>query len=768
MILHERGGLPDPMSRLARLEQELERIHASRLWQLLLRWRAWKARLARLGPLGGPLTRVAHVLETVATGRVGSRRPGTPEPLARWPGRLRRRRGVLRVPPMTSPRGTSIVIPVHDRSALTARCLAAVIQRTPPGTYEVIVIDNGSTDRTADVLARAEGLRVIRNTRNEGFGPACNQGLAVATGEFVAFLNNDTVVTENWLGPLVATLEGDPSIGAVGAQLLFPDGRLQEAGGVVGPDGRAWHYGRGDDPQRPEYRYVREVDYCSAACLLVRRTVLERFGGFDPAYAPAYYEDVDLCFRLRAHGFRVVYQPRARVVHVEGGTAGPDPRRGLKRYQERHREIFRARHAAALAAQPEPDPANLFRSRDRKPGRRILVIDHTVPRDDQDAGSMRMTALLGLLGELGHAVTLLPNDPTPAEPYTEDLQQGGVEVLHGLASPFGYLGTHLRDFDVAIVSRAAVGLEYLPWLATHPGAPPIVFDTVDLHHLRERRQAELDGDPGLARLAAVRRATELYLADLSDMVWAVSTYEADLLRRERPGIRVGVVPTVHAVRPAVPPLDRRADLMFIGGFRHPPNTDAVLHFAARVLPLVHRELPEARFVVVGSNVPPEVAQLASARIRVLGWVRDVDPVFAATRVFVAPLRFGAGIKGKIGQALAHGVPVVTTSIGAEGLGLVDGEHALIADTPEAFAAAVVRLYRNPALWQRLSEAGRRHVDRSFGPAAVRERLRRLLDELPARSAPRRSSEPRESPAGGRGTTGPAGPDGVRAARPERG
>jgi len=635
----------------------------------------------------------------------------------------------LAVLPMTDPQGVSIVIPVYNKALLTLQCLQSIIARTPAGRYDVIVVDNASSDETPQLLAHVQGLHVIRNEVNRGFVEACNQGGHRAQGEFLLFLNNDTIPLDGWFEPLVETLTHDPTIGAVGAQLLYPDGRLQEAGGIIWNDGSGWNYGRGDDPQRPEYGYRREVDFCSGACLLVRRGLFNQIGGFDARYAPAYYEDADFCFELRRHGYRVVYQPRSRIVHVEGATAGTDITTGFKRFQAINRTTFVKKQAEALAVQYPPDAVHLFRARDRRGGKRILLVDHMVPLYDQDAGSVRMLAMLRILSELDHKVTFVPDNLMPCEPYTGTLQQLGVEVLFGPLSIAPYIDQHLADFEVIILCRATIAIKYVPAIVAHPHRPPLIFDTIDLHYLREQRRAQLEEDAELARQAALTRAQELYLAHASDMVWVVSTYEREVLQRESAALQVGVVPLIHTVRHTVPPFAGRRDLMFIGGFRHLPNEDAVFYFLKEIFPLVQRAIAQVRFLIVGADVPPTIQALASEDIVVVGYVRDVDPVFDRCRVCVAPIRYGAGLKGKVLHSLACGLPVVTTSIGAEGMYLVHREQALIADDPENFAARVVELYLNEPLWTHMSEQGRQHVEAHFGYRAGKAKLDAALQAV---------------------------------------
>jgi GT2 family glycosyltransferase len=725
--------LASARSQVAGLERELAEVLGSPTWRMAERLQRLEVELARSRPgrLAHLALRSARVLISEGWRGVGARMA----PRFRWPRRITVRRTLprrwapLTVPAMSDPGGVSIVIPVFNQAPDTYRCLQALIAHTPAGQYEVIVVDNASTDETSKVLAHVQGLRVLTNSTNLGVVDANNQGAAEARGEFLLFLNNDTRVRDGWLPAMLQTLTADPMVGAVGAQLIYPDGRLQEAGAIVWNDGTGRNYGRGDNPELPQYQYQRPVDYCSGACLLVRRSLFEQLGGFDRQFAPAYYEDVDLCFGLRQLGYQVVYQPKARVIHVEGATAGTDPASGFKRFQEINRSTFQKKHAEVLRQQQPDRAGHTFLARDRRRGRRILVIDHMVPRFDHDAGSMRIMAMLRILSELGHAVTFLPDYLDAVEPYTEVLQQLGVEVLYGSFSIADYLAEHLGDFDLAILCRARIAIKHQASILAHRNRPPIVFDTVDLHYLREQRLAELMKDAVVMHTAALMKRTELHLARASDMVWVTSPYEVEVLRKENDALRVEVIPLVDTVRATTAGFEDRRDLVFVGGCLHPPNEDAVLHFVNRILPLIRTRLPAARFLVVGPHPSLAVRALASDSIVVTGHVKDLAAVLDRARVMVAPLRYGAGLKGKITHSLANGLPVVTTSVGAEGMLVEDRTHLLIADSEQAFAERVVELYEDAHLWARLSKAGAAHVDTHFGYETVKRKLDAVVREL---------------------------------------
>lgn len=631
------------------------------------------------------------------------------------------------VPSSDTPRA-SIVIPVYGQFAHTLACLRALAAHPPRAAVEIIVVDDGSSDQTPDALPQVAGLRYHRRAANGGFIAACNDGAALARGEVLVFLNNDTVPQPGWLDALLHTLDTEPGAGIAGAQLLYPDGRLQEAGGVVFADGSGWNYGRFESPANPRYAYLREADYVSGAALAIGRALFEQVGGFDPRYAPAYYEDTDLAFAMRAAGRRVLYQPGARVVHDEGATSGTDTGSGTKAYQVRNREVFAAHRRAALATQPAPgtppSPAIVHRNQHQ-----VLIIDALTPQPDHDSGSLRLVNLMRLLREEGAHVAFLPANREHGGRYTHALQQLGVEAWY---APFAarapsWLREHGPRFDSILACRHYVAREFLPLLRAHAPQARIVFDSIDLHYLRERRAAELAGDAALLRQAERTRALELDVVARSDATLVVSEVERALLARDAPDARVAVLSNLHQVAGPGKPFAQRHDLVFVGGFRHPPNVDAVCWFVDEVLPRIHAQAPEIGFHCIGGNLVPRVQALAQKPgVTVHGHVPDIAPYMDGCRIAVAPLRYGAGVKGKVNLSMAHGQPVVATSCAAEGMHLADGADVLLADDAQAFADAVLRLYRDPQLWQRLSSGGLDNVARHFSLDAARDTVRRML------------------------------------------
>ncbi len=368
---------------------------------------------------------------------------------------------------------------------------------------------------------------------------------------------------------------------------------------------------------------------------------------------------------------------------------------------------------------------------------RILVIDQRVPAPQRDSASVRMLAIVSLLRELGHEVTFVSDATERKGSDDRRLRHLGVEVIHGFPAAMRHLNARGGAYRAALLSSPRVAERYLMAARAYAVNASVIYDTVDLHWLRLERGAALSGDPlGLAEAARYRRIESL-ASSCADLTLAVTAEDRAALLRDVPGANVELLPNIHAPEGSSVPWNARRDLMFVGSFAHAPNADGVEWFVERILPLVRRRLPGVVLQVAGGDVPARVRRLDSAEVHILGNVRRLRPMFESTRVFVAPLRFGAGMKGKVGESMSQGVPVVTTSIGAEGMMLTPGKTALVADDPGAFADAVVRLYRDERLWRRISEHALRHVEKHFSQAVALSRLAALLPPAPATArAPR--------------------------------
>ncbi len=627
----------------------------------------------------------------------------------------------------------SIIIPVHGQLGWTLNCLDALLSQRSRAMVEIILIDDASPDATAEhIPALAETLPLLRYERlprNLGFIGACNHAAARARGRVLVLLNNDTRVVPGWLDALLESFTLFPGAGLVGSKLLYPDGSLQEAGGIIWRDGSAWNYGRGDDPNRPHYAHARQVDYVSGASIAVPAALLQELGGFDARYAPAYAEDADLAMRVRAIGREVWFQPQSRVIHYEGKTSGTDLGEGVKAYQvANEKKLFLRWHRELVAHRRNGEAPYL--ERERGALRRALVVDATNPTPSQDAGSVTTTLTLHLFQSLGYKAYFVPQDNFLFEPeHTEALLRTGVECVYApYDSSFAdYLTRMGKLFDVVLVYRVGILDRVLGDLRRHAPQAPVLFHAMDLHFLRMERAAAQDGDAEKLAAAKAMRRRELRLIGEVDCTITHSTYEQRLLADLVPDAPVSVWPFMFEFHGTQIGFAERRDFCFLGGYRHPPNVDAAGFLVRDVLPIIHRTLPEARLILAGANPGPEVQALAGPYVEVTGMVEDLRDVFDRTRVFACGIRVGAGTKGKISTAMAYGLPVASTPCGAEGMDLIDGHDVLIGESAEAFAAQCLRLHQDAGLWQRLSQAGQALVREKHSPAAGLRVLERAIE-----------------------------------------
>ena len=361
----------------------------------------------------------------------------------------------------------------------------------------------------------------------------------------------------------------------------------------------------------------------------------------------------------------------------------------------------------------------------------ILVVDVWVPMPDKDSGSLRMVNLLKLLLELGWRVVFVPRNLGHAGHYTEQLQRLGVEVWYQpfIGSWKQFLQQHGREFNIVMLSRLNVASELLRRIRRHCRNASIIYDTVDLHYLREQRQAELQNSLALRRLAAQTRHQELTLMQQADMTLVVSAAEQQLLSSELPHIDIRIVSNIHDIAGCQAPFESRSGVLFVGGFQHPPNIDAAAWLAEAIWPLVTARLPHIKLHLIGSNVTEKIQVLAADSIIVHGYVAELEPWLDQVRCTVAPLRYGAGIKGKVNSSMSRGVPVVATSIAAEGMFLSAGHDVLLADSSNAFADAICQLHEDASLWQKLSQNAISNVEKFFSMQRARQDLQVILDTL---------------------------------------
>jgi len=446
--------------------------------------------------------------------------------------------------------------------------------------------------------------------------------------------------------------------------------------------------------------------------------------------------DTDLAFRVRESGLKVLLQPLSAVIHHEGVTAGTDTSSGIKKYQLINQKKFVDRWQVELESQPgkiaRPDDraAVLCASQHRVKGR-ILIVDATTPEPDKDSGSVRLTNMMQCCRDLGYAVTFFADNRDYAGSYTRDLQKSGIEVLYRpwLESLHDFFRDRGGEFDYVFISRHYIATNYVSLLKRYCPEARFIFDTVDLHYLREQRLAELEQSLPLKRTAQQTRRSEMSVIKAADATLVVSSVEKKVLAQDAPGEKVHILSNIHQVAGRDKDFADRQDIYFVGGYQHPPNIDAACWFVNDVWPLIHECVPQMRFHLIGSKAPERVRSLGGDGVIFHGFVESLQAFLSGCRIAVAPLRYGAGVKGKVNMSMAHGQPVVATPAAAEGLYAEHERELLVAEDAPAFAREVVRLYQDEELWNRLSDASVRNVEEHFSIAAARKSLTALFNSF---------------------------------------
>lgn len=658
-------------------------------------------------------------LSRLATGDVTA-----PDALANWP--------TMTLPEFRTDSdkpSVSVIIPAFNQFHLTYQCLTSLIISADQANVEFIVVDDASTDATAAIESRVANLRVIRNAENLGFLHSCNKAASEARGSYILFLNNDTEVEAGWIDHMLAVFSRFPKTGAVGAKLVYPDGTLQDAGGIVWESGTPWNSGHGRERDDPEFNYVREVDYLTGAALMVSRSAWVAVGGFSEDYAPAYYEDTDLAFKLREAGYQTRYCPRATVVHYEGRSNGRDTGSGIKQYQLRNADVFKERWRHRFAGMGK-EGVELHRHKDRNRALRILMVDNGFPRLGQDAGSYAAIQEMRLLLALGCKVTFLPHNLLHLGVHVDYLQDMGVECVH---APFHrsierFMERRAAEFDAVYVTRYVVAEKIIPLVRQYSQAR-IIFNNADLHFLREMRTVQAAGQQDLSAVE-LTRSRELAVMQAADVVLSYSDVEIEiiashLLDRDK----LFRCPWVLHAADEGKSREQRQDICFLGGFAHPPNRDAMNWFIEHVMPALREKRPQLNLRIWGSHLPEDIDWQQQQGVVVEGYADTLDEVFSGSVAFVAPLLAGAGIKGKVLDSLAHGVPTILSPVAAEATGLIDGSSTLIAHSPRQWVEHIENLLDDAVLWDRIRANASLLRERRYSQAAARQAMQQVFDFL---------------------------------------
>ncbi len=624
----------------------------------------------------------------------------------------------------------SIIIPAYNQITYTLNCLHSLALNPPAVTWEVIVIDDCSNDETETLLSQIPGLKYLRNETNLGFLKSCNKAADVAKGEYLVLLNNDTCPLPGWIDQLLKTFTLYPEAGLAGAKLVYPDGRLQEAGGLIWRDGSGTNCGKFASADHPDFNFTREVDYCSGAAIMIPKKIWVELAGFDEQYAPAYYEDTDLSFAVRHAGYQVLYQPHAEVIHFEGVTSGTDLQQGAKAFQLINQKKFIVKWKGELLNHcVNIDHSCLF-SRHTKP--QALVIDQQTPTPDQDAGSVYSFNLIKILTNFFQVTFKCSQDANYHDRYTRDLEELGVRVIYG--SWFNRERTQdiplkWNNFELIVLQRHNVANQYLDQIKQLAPDAKTLLVTHDLHYYRIEQEAKITKSKDRASYAKTTKGEEFAAIIKSDATIVLGAHETEIIKSYLPKVACYQLPFWEETQPLTKGFADRKDIFFLGGFNHPPNGDALTYFLEDIWPLVSAALPGVRFFVFGSKIPARFYKYASKNVIIAGYIENLSDAFDNFKVNVAPLRYGAGQNGKVVVSLCRSLPTVISPIAAKGIGLIDGQHTLIGNDPKSFAKHVISLYQNQEQWEQISNASQEFAKKNLSTENATTILKSILGDL---------------------------------------
>lgn len=636
--------------------------------------------------------------------------------------------------PQTEMPRVSIIISFYVNSDILERCLWSILSEPPSCTFEVVILNFNSENNSNFLQEKVKNVLVLSNESKLKFSEFQNGAIASARGDLILLLDAWTQVSPGWLDTVVEQMDLDPLTGVIGPKLIFADGKLMEAGRIVWKDGSLSHYGKFDDPEKPEFNYLKEVDSLSERCLIFRKSLWKVIGGLNNSYSfpSGGYREADLAFSARSLGLKVVYNPKILVICFEFQENSSGDLLSLMDDRERFRSKWKGDLARGLRSAGE----DFFLARDRSWQRKhILVVDHYVPTFDQDAGSRTMWQYLHLMNDLGYHITFIPDNFYASEPYTSELEKKGIHVRYGreaMDSLFDWLVENGRYFDIAFLSRPDVASKYITILREVSGAK-IVYFGHDLHYVRLEKEFAVIGHSSTLSEIEKFKKLELNLFSVSDLVLMFNQNEVEFINQYTNSSKAKKVELFFY--PQIPLIEPKGFLnqptaLFVGGFHHPPNVDGIHWFVSNVVPIVRKNLENFNLVVAGSNPPPSVVNLSKVPgVEIRGYVDDatLKSLYRESMLVVVPLRYGAGVKGKTVEAMSHGLPVVSTSTGAEGLEEVE-DYIVIADNADTMAESIIVILGCREIWERRAKLSTEYALLNFSYSAVRKKFSDILSD----------------------------------------
>lgn len=612
----------------------------------------------------------------------------------------------------------SIIIPVYGKVDYLARALFSIQRAKTNLSYEVIVVDDCGPEKVSDFFKNVDpGIQFLENNHNIGFTGTCNHGAKKAVGKYLCFLNSDTIVTDFWSDKLVKNLQENKTIGIVGPRLIYEDGILQESGGNVFSGGFAENIGKGALINESDYRYFREVDYVSGAALFISKSDFDELNGFDKTFSPAYYEDTSLCLDMRYKLKKKVFvNPTSTVIHSEGITNGVNVNSGVKKYQLINQKKFVKKHSKELRGFSNIN-SKLSKIKDKYVKGNVLIIDQCIPTPNMDSGSKDMDNLLKAIIDIGlrpHFFALSNRGELDEHkqfiPEIEEYFESGVNcVFRNKNNTFEKYFKEKKDlFDLIIVSRVTSTEEVLPYIIQHGLEDKTLFYTVDLHHLRMESEYGVTGDDAVLDQASKYKDLEFEAISVAADTVVLSNDEKKYLCNNNSfeENKIHVWPLIRSEFERMGSFEKNdnpKDIIFIGGFKHGPNIEAIKILEKRLLPHARDyflkngvKLPKIK--IYGSNPTDYIKTLDNELITYEGFIENESDAFKSARISLAPLPFGAGLKGKVLSSFIYRTHVIGTKFAFEGFNRLDDRYFSCSSLKEEeFSKSLFEIYTKKSL-----------------------------------------------------------------------
>lgn len=631
----------------------------------------------------------------------------------------------------------SIVIILYNKSNLTFDCIDSLYKIAHVSeqlNIEIIILDNASSDNTKKLLNRIDNVTIIQSEENIGFLRAVNLAAKHARGKYLLLLNNDTQVQYGALESARDLLDKDPEVGAVGGRLVLPDAKIQEAGSIVWKDGSCLGYGRGLSINDPSVMFQREVDYCSGAFLMTRLDLFKQLNGFDDAFAPAYYEEVDYCVRLWQEGYKVVYEPNATIIHFEFGSAAS--RDWAEQQQKKNQVLLVKKHSAFVATRWAPELSNVAHARFalRAP-HRIVFIEDRVPFPWMGSGFPRSKELLDCVvkafGDTAYVSLCVTNAEKLDWSAIHKILDPRVELTIAQTRTSLAKALQERRPDLIIVCRPHnmkllnEALEQHPEIGAHAR---IIYDAEALFTVRDVEQKKLNGEALTAAQIDELLNREISLIQPAHVVLTVSEREKQIFKKY---CAQPVIVAAHSVNQEVyrTPFAQRSGFLFVGSIHseNSPNADSLLWFFEKIWPKIRSRLgDDVGLKVAGLNNSREVKAACPKGVELLGRVDDLGPLYQSARVFIAPTRYSAGIPLKVLEAAGSGLPCVITPQLCQQLSWKDGSECVVGRDAEKFAEQCIKLYRDRALWTSVQDFGLKSIEQRYSSSTFGNAVRQSL------------------------------------------